>query len=201
MKRTMKSDLRFNTNVRGSALILCVLVLLLLTLVGLYALNLTDIEFQIAGNERIYKQNFYMAEGTAFEAAQIIQNTPLLLLEDLMLEDPLNPGNQLRILRLQDDIDGDGQSDINIDANGDGEIERDEIFRLTRFIARSASTFVLLPGSIQGATYQVLYTGAEPGDSLLIGDGTKRVHTYSIFGRSNVQNGQAVIEIGFKKIL
>ncbi len=201
VKTAMKRSPRILEEERGSALIICVLVLLLLTLVGVYALNLTDIELQITGNERLYKQNFYMAEGTAVEAAQVLQDTDPLDLENFVLDDPVNPANQLKILRLQDDIDNDGTPDITADANGNGEIERGEIFALTRFIARSAMTFITHPGSIPGGTvfYQALYTGAEPGSSLVMGGGASTVHSYSIFGRSNTGNGRAVVEIGFKR--
>ncbi|MEF3167835.1 MAG: hypothetical protein K6360_00650, partial [Deltaproteobacteria bacterium] len=102
----MKRSPRILEEERGSALIICVLVLLLLTLVGVYALNLTDIELQIAGNERIHKQNFYMAEGTAIEAAQILQDTDPLDLENFRLDNPANPNDKPKILRLQNDIDG-----------------------------------------------------------------------------------------------
>jgi Tfp pilus assembly protein PilX len=50
---------------RGSALAIAMLVLVLLTLIGTYALRSTDIEIQIAGNERLYQQAFYGAEAGA----------------------------------------------------------------------------------------------------------------------------------------
>ncbi|MCD4718377.1 MAG: pilus assembly PilX N-terminal domain-containing protein [Desulfobacula sp.] len=54
----------------GFALIGSMLFLVVLTIIGIAATNTTSIEVGIAGNERVYKQNFYLAEGTAKEAAK-----------------------------------------------------------------------------------------------------------------------------------
>jgi len=56
-------------NEDGFALIATMLFLVVLTIVGIAATNTTSIEVSIAGNERIYNQNFYLAEGAAKEAA------------------------------------------------------------------------------------------------------------------------------------
>ena len=45
------------------------LFLVVLTIIGVAATNTTSIEVGIAGNDRVYKQNFYLAEGAAKEAA------------------------------------------------------------------------------------------------------------------------------------
>ncbi|MEF3168244.1 MAG: hypothetical protein K6360_02770, partial [Deltaproteobacteria bacterium] len=138
----------------------------------------------------------------------ILQDTDPLDLENFRLDNPANPNDKPKILRLQNDIDGlqddiddDGKPDITVDANGNGEIERNEIFGLTSFIASKSGKFIKHPGSMPGGNvfYQVLYTGHEPGDSLVMGGGTNPVHSYSIFGLSNTGNGRAVIEIGFKR--
>ncbi len=62
-------------NERGSVVILALIMLVLLTLVGTSATNTSTLEIQVAGNERVYKQNFYKAEATALQAFQWIENT------------------------------------------------------------------------------------------------------------------------------
>lgn len=54
---------------RGFVLITAALFLIILTIIGIAATNTTYVEMNIAGNERIYKQNFYLAEGAVREAA------------------------------------------------------------------------------------------------------------------------------------
>ncbi len=50
-------------NESGSALIMAIMMLVLLTIIGLSALNNTDLELSIAGNEKAHKMAFYFAEG------------------------------------------------------------------------------------------------------------------------------------------
>lgn len=47
----------------GSALIMAIMMLVLLTIIGISALNNTDLELSIAGNEKAHKMAFYFAEG------------------------------------------------------------------------------------------------------------------------------------------
>ncbi len=56
-------------NEEGFALIASMMFLVVLTVIGIAATTTTSIEVSIAGNERVYKQIFYMAEGAAKEAA------------------------------------------------------------------------------------------------------------------------------------
>jgi len=50
------------TNDKGSALILALLILVLLTLMGISATTTSTIEVQMAGNEKFYEMAFYTAE-------------------------------------------------------------------------------------------------------------------------------------------
>lgn len=63
----MKPQLLSNQD--GFTLIATLLFLAVLSIIGIAATNTTNIEVNIAGNERSYKQNFYRAEGAAKEAA------------------------------------------------------------------------------------------------------------------------------------
>lgn len=57
----MKSFNHVN-NQQGFALISVMLVLVLLTVIGIAALNTTSVELQITGNDRIYRTDFYNQE-------------------------------------------------------------------------------------------------------------------------------------------
>ena len=50
-------------NQKGAALIIALLMLLVLTLIGINAINTTTFEANIAGNERIGTEAFYVSEG------------------------------------------------------------------------------------------------------------------------------------------
>ena len=50
------------SNEKGSALVVALIILVLLTLIGISATTTTQIETQIAGNERTYVNQFYVAD-------------------------------------------------------------------------------------------------------------------------------------------
>lgn len=58
---------------QGSVLVIALILLVLLTLIGISASKNTETEIMIAGNERVFKQNFYLAEGAAMRAVQIME--------------------------------------------------------------------------------------------------------------------------------
>ncbi len=64
-------------NEAGSVLILALILLVVLTLLGISATTTTQIEVQVAGNEKLYKQNLYMAEAVAMEGLQAMEDTDL----------------------------------------------------------------------------------------------------------------------------
>ena len=48
---------------KGMALVVALIMLLVLTLIGLSAVNMSTYETNIAGNERVYNLAFYTADG------------------------------------------------------------------------------------------------------------------------------------------
>ncbi len=70
-------------NENGIALIVALMLLVLLTLLGMAATTTSVLEIQIAGNDKTYKQNFYMAEAAAYEAAyeMAVENNPIVELQ------------------------------------------------------------------------------------------------------------------------
>jgi hypothetical protein len=62
-------------NENGSALLVSMLILGLLTIIGIAVTRTTDIELQIAGNDRMHKTAFYEADsGTEYGAELLEQN-------------------------------------------------------------------------------------------------------------------------------
>ncbi|MBW2031279.1 MAG: hypothetical protein JRJ31_19645 [Deltaproteobacteria bacterium] len=64
---------RYLKGQEGSVLIVALLILVLLTLIGISVTTTTEVEINIAGNERLYKENLYLAESGAMECAQKMQ--------------------------------------------------------------------------------------------------------------------------------
>ncbi len=61
-------------NEDGSILAVALIMLVLLTLLGIYATTTSEIEIQIAGNEKLSKQNLYQAEAASMECAQDMED-------------------------------------------------------------------------------------------------------------------------------
>ncbi|MBF0102725.1 MAG: hypothetical protein HQK77_17630 [Desulfobacterales bacterium] len=61
-------------NQNGSTLYMIVILMTLILSSGLFTLNTTNLNFEAATNERIYKQNLARAESAAMEAAQLLEN-------------------------------------------------------------------------------------------------------------------------------
>ncbi len=61
---------------KGSALIVSILTLMVLSLAGIMAIKTATLETEISGNLRNYKDNFYKTESAVREMAIGIRNTP-----------------------------------------------------------------------------------------------------------------------------
>ncbi len=61
-------------NDRGISLIPTLIILFLGTLIGIAASTTSLFEVNIANNDKMYKQNFFRADGTNQEAAQMVEN-------------------------------------------------------------------------------------------------------------------------------
>lgn len=74
----MKRMISNLNNEEGSAIVIALIILVLLTMIGITATDNTVIELQIVRNEAIYKQNFYRAESAVVELGQIMEDNNLL---------------------------------------------------------------------------------------------------------------------------
>ena len=71
--RCLPSTARVFQNQDGAVLCGVLMVLLLLTIIGVASTKVSNTEVQISGNELVYQQNFYRAEGAAMEAAELLE--------------------------------------------------------------------------------------------------------------------------------
>jgi hypothetical protein len=60
-------------NERGSALVVALLMLVVLTLIGISASSTSTFELQISGNDKLYKMAFYQADGGTEAGAELIE--------------------------------------------------------------------------------------------------------------------------------
>ena len=82
----MKEMQSITRNEKGSIILICMIILVLLTLFGMSAITTTSIETQIAGNERRHKKIFYAAESGWQAAVKWIDNQFPLSSEDTGLD-------------------------------------------------------------------------------------------------------------------
>jgi hypothetical protein len=60
-------------NERGFILVVALMMLVILSLLGFFALNTTDYELQISGNDKISKHSFYMADGGVQAGSELLE--------------------------------------------------------------------------------------------------------------------------------
>ena len=66
----------YQNNEKGMVLLTCLLVLVVLTLTGIYAMNTARVETEIAGNIKAYKEAFYKTERAVRLMALSLKITP-----------------------------------------------------------------------------------------------------------------------------
>jgi Tfp pilus assembly protein PilX len=60
-------------NQRGSALIIALLMLVVLTLLGISATTTSTVELQISGNDKLYKRSFFAADGGTAAGSELVE--------------------------------------------------------------------------------------------------------------------------------
>ena len=68
----------FHNNEKGSALIISVLILLLLTVIGIAATNTSTIEILISGNDKAHKMAFHQADGGIEVGIELLEQNIML---------------------------------------------------------------------------------------------------------------------------
>ena len=76
LKTTLASE-------QGTAVIIAVLFLILMTIIGVTMIQNTTMELQVVRNDLIIKDQMHRAEAAAMEGSQWIENAAVTILEDL----------------------------------------------------------------------------------------------------------------------
>ncbi|MBF0101938.1 MAG: hypothetical protein HQK77_13620 [Desulfobacterales bacterium] len=73
----VKKDIQLHYTENGSIILIVMIMLLLLSIIGIAVNDLSNVEIQLAGNDRIYKQNFFLSESaTVIGETQLEDLTP-----------------------------------------------------------------------------------------------------------------------------
>jgi Tfp pilus assembly protein PilX len=156
-------------NEEGSAIVVAMMILMVITIIGISASKMTTVELQIVRNDGIYKQNLYLAEAAAQEAIQRIWN--------VSRSDPILLENQTPVwlnainMADMDNWDNDG-------ADGDDT--------------------ALVSSTDPDASLAVIDVGIADGGSLDISS-ESNAHDFAVFGLGNRSNGRVFIEIGYRE--
>ena len=174
----MNANARQDTE-SGSVLVVALLMLVLLTLLGIYAATTTEIELQIAGNEEIYQRNLYAAESAAMECARMMDDEVAMPNIDPSLYTWLHAIGSVTL----DDA-------------------RDNDFWAGDSVALPAPRFFTAEVDATGnTTFMVVDQGVAGTSSL---DMTKsNVHEYQVYGRwynpAKPSQGRGLIAVGFRR--
>ncbi|MDM8516885.1 PilX N-terminal domain-containing pilus assembly protein [Desulfobacterales bacterium HSG16] len=162
------------SNERGSTLIIALILLIFLSIIGLSANNTATIEIQIAQNERLYKSNFYGAEGAAIWGYK-----------ELVATAPENRGGKAwhkygESFNSDDYYDSATWNDANSEA-------------VPSFTHDAGGVNVT-----ERTRFAVVYNGLAKGESLDMD--AKSVRSYTVFGFCDRVQGQGfvVVDIGYK---
>jgi len=122
-------------NQRGSALIVALLMLVVLTLLGISSTTTSTVELQISGNDKLYKSSFFAADGGTAVGSELIEQN----IEDRNWTDYSTRGNIGIIngdLYLNRDTDA-GIDPIPSDTN------QDAVIPLSAIVDPTANPFIL----------------------------------------------------------
>jgi type IV pilus assembly protein PilX len=156
-------------NEDGSALVVALMILMVVTIIGISSSNTTTVELQIVRNDGIYKQNLYLAEAAAQEAIQMIWNTSR--------SDPILLEKKAPVwLNTIDMADMDNWDDDGVGGNDTA----------------------LVSSTDPDASLAVIDVGIADGGSLDISS-ESNAHDFAVFGLGNRSNGRVFIEIGYRE--
>jgi len=167
-------------------MVIALLIMAILTILGISAIDTSNVEIQITSNERVYKRNFYKAEAAVIAAAQKLETeTPATLSDVSNLTWLINTDFDVDNLRYQ--LPGGGWQDLQ-DANGDWidppaangivqKISTVSEYSNARFVVYETTGFIDLTAP-------------------------SNMHSYRIFGfydSKGADRGQVIVEIGYKR--
>ncbi len=179
-------------NEKGAAILIALMAIAALSIIGVSAIDTSVNEMQIVRNEKVYSLNFYRAESINQRGMQLlIESNPDKILN---LQPATSP-----LVYLQDSAVNDTPAtDMTSPANW---------IVGTNCVGRRTSdgTFPFSNPDPDGnpATddneekFAVLYDGIADGGSLSM-SGSSNMHTYMVYGLSQSNTGQVLIETGYR---
>ena len=157
-------------NENGSAIVIALMLLSLLTVMGIWSTRKSNIETLIAGNEVARNQTFFRTESGVIEGGFAIKDaasgdlsawTPVWLTEKSVAPDMTDPQNW--------DFDGVGGDDTAAPTTTDSEVG-----------------------------FCAIDKGITSGDSLVMTNAS-HVRTYAVYSFHDSRDGQSLQEVGYKR--
>ena len=169
----MRQTISVLKNEAGAVVIICaILILALLTIIGIASVNISNTEVRIAGQESVYQQNFYNAEGATLETVELMES----------IANPKTAG--LSWL------------ETNIDV-----VTGDDILSGAFWQSGNGTVTPQLSSALDDTQFLAVSEGVMSGNSgTSLAMGSSKVHRFTIYGRTAPPNrGETIIEIGYLK--
>ena len=183
-------------NEQGSAIVMAMMVLAMLTIIGIVSTSDTVFELEIVRNEAIYRRNFYRAESAIVEAAQMLETaTPA---DSLPISTTFNwlhnavdaPLDMADMASWKDDADPPNWSDLLAWPTQPAGVPP------------SSAANNMNPANTRNNTrYAVILNSKAAGSSLGMTNGAA-LYSYSIYGLfdSTAGQGRSLIRMGYNKM-
>ena len=155
-------------NEEGSAIVIALLALALLTVLGISSTGTTTTELNIVRNLGIYNINFYQAESCANEAAYYIETE----------------ANTLNLIPDYSPFAWVNDGDINLTVT-EGWVDT----------GNGANSAASRGAGMENAWYALIAKGPRKRSSLDVG--SSRLYEFSVYGRSESHGGSSIVEIGY----
>ena len=170
------------------------MMLVLVTLIGVSAVNMSTIESFIVRSDSLYKRNFYIAESTANESAQLLENAPTRATDVTGSLAWVNPRG----------TDMTHESDWRTGSSWKSNSMRSQAFYTKNPGTNKNNLDILLPGSHAQDEIHLasVFRGYAPGSGKGDDNPDGIMYVYSIYGMySNLAGnlGEALVEMGYYK--
>ncbi|CAB5100437.1 hypothetical protein D3OALGA1CA_3289 [Olavius algarvensis associated proteobacterium Delta 3] len=174
-------------NEDGTVMVIALLIMAILTILGLSAIDTSNVEIQITSNERIYKRNFYKAEAAVIAAAQQLEeSTPSQLANVSNIDWLINTDFDADNMQYQtpagtwvslQDVSGDWIDPPAVNGIVGQVASGDSDYAASRFVVLETTGFIDLTAPSNMHSYEI----------------------YGFYDSQGADRGQVVVEIGYKR--
>jgi hypothetical protein len=182
---------------RGSVLVIALIMIVLLTIIGISASKTSEIEIMIAGNERIAKENLYLAEGAVRRAAQVLDNTDLEDNPPAWLYKEIDPNDKSK--KEYEDIATGGlllpASDQSNHAGSYGLLDVEALIH--EDLNWTDALSYQFPGMGTDTRCLAIRKGRAPKSSAK--STVSNAWDFAVYGRSQHRNGLGLLVVGYRK--